>query len=528
MLSEMWCGDKMRDDIFRKIEDIKSLLVKLKNHSDDDFTAGMKAALNDAYERLKACEMECRSMADQFRVVQFAKSGYNFHTLKLLQTELSHIHDNLENQVLCAISEQLFAVKQQMKKGNEEIKRDIVYPQAGVYPVKAGVLKPPAKVSKPVFEIEGEQMIVSWEDDDNPPGSIIKYELSLNTKKALPVNDATCKRLSIGRPQVEPGVIYTLQVRGINGRGPGEWSEARTAHYKTAPPNRPKKPKVSPGYTDATIHVLVPDIKEANGAPVSRIIVQYCEYDNSSRWSFESFHTKQQESQHSCTVTVCDLSPYTRYFFRIVLVNEYGRSAPSESAEATTILPIPGKPTDVRQSSHYTSSVLKIRWNPPEENAQFVDHYEVEYKKKKKEFDKRHKFDVIVTAKLSATAKELSSDTKYAFYVRAVNKNGECSEKVRIEAETSWKKAAKAALSPLVFLGGTVGGPVLVTAAGALAAGSLSLESRDSKAGAVGAGVAGGIGGALLGTVGAPFVGGAMAHYFVHGFGPDSEQSDDD
>ena len=450
MLSEMQYGDRIRYDIFRKIEDIKSQLVKLQNHSDDDFTAGMKTAFNDTYERLEACEMECRSMADQKCVMKFLKSGCNLIFLKFLQAELSHVHDNLENQVLCTMSEQLSVVKQQIKKGNEELKRDIAYPQAGVYLVKPGVLKPPAKVSRPVFDIEDKQMIVSWEDDDNPPDSILKYEMSLEDSTnyiIIPIDDVKYKCISIGPPKVAPGVVYTIQIRGINGRGPGEWSDATIARYKTAPPNRHEKPKVTPGYTDATIHVLVPGFKEANGAPVSHIMVRYCEicvYSNSTTWTFCIFCIEQQESQHSHTVTVPDLSPYTRYLFCIVLVNEYGRSAPSESAEATTNIPIPGKPTNIRQSSYYTSSVLKIRWNPPEEYAQFVDHYKVEYKKKKDEFDTRHEFEAIETEKLSATARELSFDTAYAFYVRAVNKNGECSAKVRIEAETSWKKAVKA------------------------------------------------------------------------------------
>lgn len=507
MLSEMRYGDTVRDDIFRKIEDINSQLDKLKNHSDDDFKDDMKTALHDAYEMLKACEMDCRKIADQNRITQFVKSPSNLNFLKLLQAELSSVHDNLENQVLCAMSEQLSIVKQQTKKGNEELKSNIAYPQAGVYLVKRGVLKPPAKVSRPVVDIEGEQMIVSWEDYDNPPGSIIKYEMRLDdsTNYIIPIDDANCN-ISIGPPHVAPGVIYTIQVRGINGRGPGEWSDAAIARYKTGLPNRPKKPKVSPGYTDATIHVLVPGIKEANGVPVSRIIVQYCEYDNSSRWSSESFRIEKQISQHSHTVTVHDLSSYVRYIFRIVLANEGGESAPSESVDVTTSIPTPGKPTNVRRSSYYTSSVLKIRWNPPEEYAQFVDRYEVEYKEKKNEFDTRHKFDTIVTAKLSATAKELSSDTKYAFYVRAVNKNGECSEKVRIEAETRWNEAIKTALSPLVFLGGRVSG------AGSVASRSLSkLVPADSKAAAI--------------------AGGVLAHKFVHaGFDRnlESDQSDDD
>ena len=49
------------------------------------------------------------------------------------------------------------------------------------------------------------------------------------------------KSLHIGPPKIEPGTLYTIQVRG---RGPGEWSEPTIARFKTAPPKRPDKPEI--------------------------------------------------------------------------------------------------------------------------------------------------------------------------------------------------------------------------------------------------------------------------------------------
>uniref|UniRef100_A0A1X7UN77 Fibronectin type-III domain-containing protein n=1 Tax=Amphimedon queenslandica TaxID=400682 RepID=A0A1X7UN77_AMPQE len=337
-----------------------------------------------------------------------------------------------------------------------------------------------------------------------------------------------CKSLCIGPPKIEPGILYTIQVRGVNGRGPGEWSKKTITRFKMAPPKRPDKPEVIPSYTDAKISVCIPGLKEANGTPVEKIIVQYCEYDNSGNWESETLTIEKKESQRIHEFIMHGLSPYTRYFFRIILINESGESVPSESVDVTTDVPIPGEPTNIRPSSYFTSDMIKIRWNPPIEYPEFVDHYEVEYKRKKKEFDLSEEYEVMQTTKLSAKAPNLKSDTWYVFFVKAVNKNGKFGESARVEAETRWKKAAKAVLSPFVFIGGTVGGPVLGAVGGGLIGGGIvNPDNVDTKERSVAKGVGGAVGGGLLGTVGAPLMGAACAHLFVHG-SVDSDQSDDE
>uniref|UniRef100_A0A1X7U3U5 Fibronectin type-III domain-containing protein n=1 Tax=Amphimedon queenslandica TaxID=400682 RepID=A0A1X7U3U5_AMPQE len=520
-------ADRLRDQIVRKTEDIQSQLQRLRNHSDDQFTTDMTRVLQEVFDRLHACEERCQELADQWRVKQFLKAASNNEALQLLQVELDHVHDNLESQVICAISEQVSAVKMELKDGITEVRRDTAYPQAGLYPIcslSSGVLKPPDVVSKPVVDMKGETMIVRWKDSDNPPGSIDMYEVRIDDSKNIMFPcSPKYKSLCIGPPKIEPGILYTIQVRGANGRGPGEWSEKTEALFKTGPPKRPDKPKVIPSYTDAKISVRIPDLKEANGTPVEKITVQYCEYDNSGNWESETLTIEKKESQRIHEFLMHDLSPNTRYFFRVILINESGESSPSESVDITTDVPIPGKPTNIRPSSYFTSDMIKIRWNPPIEYPEFVDHYEVQYKRRKDESDSSEKYEVIQTTKLSAKASGLKSDTWYVFHVKAVNKNRKFGESARVEAETRWKKAAKAVLSPFVFIGGTVGGPVL----GAIGGGSIAAENADTKVGSVAGAVGGAVGGGLLGTVGAPALGATCAHLFVHG-SVDSDQSDDE
>ena len=211
---------------------------------------------------------------------------------------------------------------------------------------------------------------------------------------------------------------------------------------------------------------------------------------------------------------------------------------------------VPGVPTNLRRSSYFTDTMLKVRWQPPEDNPDAVDRYVVRYRRKKSN-------DYILlttTTRLSAKAKGLKPDTKYVFSVRAINSGGYYSGTAEIEAETRWRKATKALLSPLVFTGATlaspfagiVGGAVLGGAAGGMVGGKtggMIYDKSDTTAGkgaGIGVGVAtgvgagavgaavGGVGGAVVGTVGAPVVGGVAAHRFIHGSNDYSDQSDDD
>uniref|UniRef100_A0A1X7TDR2 Fibronectin type-III domain-containing protein n=1 Tax=Amphimedon queenslandica TaxID=400682 RepID=A0A1X7TDR2_AMPQE len=436
LVSDMRFVDKLRDDILRKMEDIESHVQKISNHSDENFIAMMKTVLKATEVRLNACHLSCLDVTQQWSSTKFFFSASNRVTLTNILAELTSINENLATQMLCALSEQSSRNMALSRKERMEIKRVAAYPSAGVYKIKDGVLKSPAALSKPVVDIEGNQMIISWEDNDNSSGSVEMYEVLLDdsTDDMIPVGP-DYNKISIGPPRIEPGKIYNIQVRAINGNGPGEWSEQTIARFKTTPPNRPDAPKVVPGYNDARVFTKVPEIEESNGDPVHQIIVEYCEYDNSSKWYTRHFPVKEQPS--TLTSKIRGLSPDSRYSIRVTLVNESGNSAPSEAVNVWTQIPVPGKPINVRQSSKVAKDMLKIRWDPPniEDAGLFVQQYEVRYTKRKNEFDGiETKF--IYTKKLSATAKGLASNTKYAFYVKAMNNKGEFDGSVRIEAET--------------------------------------------------------------------------------------------
>ena len=208
--------------------------------------------------------------------------------------------------------------------------------------------------------------------------------------------------------------------------------------------------------------------------------------------------------------------------------------------------PVPGPPTNVHSSTKRTSKMIKIRWDPPNENPEAVACYELQMKRKKN-YDWEH---VTYSNKLSAKATGLSSNTKYYFRVFTRNKANKGNFSEPHKEKTRLGKAAVAALTPAVFIGGTVAAPFAgILGGGAIgglvggASGVAVADNIDNKAGAAAAGittgvtagaagtVVGAVGGAVVGTVGAPIMGGVLARKFVkHGddYSPQSSEGEED
>lgn len=197
---------------------------------------------------------------------------------------------------------------------------------------------------------------------------------------------------------------------------------------------------------------------------------------------------------------------------------------------------MPGPPQNVRPSSYRGSDFLKIRWQPPSTNAQFVTHYKAQYKKANDPKDPWHTFKRTGKTKLSAVAKDLRPDTDYYFRVQSVNKdikeqcpdfkNEEYSEIIMMD--TRWSRAAKVAVTPGAVVGGALASPFVgasIAATGVWKA--IKPKNPVSKALtgllSVGAGVFGG----AAGIIAAP-VGGVAAAVALHKKGYQSPQSTDD
>lgn len=236
-----WAAEESR----RTCQRINTLITLMQEIKTDN--REIRKCLNRIRQQLQDCLLHCKSMNEQHKLKKLVMAHSVSAAMKDIEKVVDEAVVNLSVVQGCSASEQTKAVSDQIDSVKACMERDMIHPTAGAYPISAGTLKPPAKVSRPVVDIEGDQMIISWDDPDNYQGSVRGYELRYDDTRGLtlPV-PASCKSFSLGFPKVIPGKSYTIQVRAINGRGPGDWSEHTITRFKSAPPDKPDKPILTP------------------------------------------------------------------------------------------------------------------------------------------------------------------------------------------------------------------------------------------------------------------------------------------
>ena len=397
-------------------------------------------------------------------------------------------------------------------------------------------LKPPHKVEEFAVEENGEFLDISWNDTKNKENLVLSYEMMYSDGEVeiLLPQIKSQNKVSIGKPLVQPGKYYSFKIRAVNKDGHSEWSNEMRV-LKKGVPERPSKPTIQvEGPNSVIVSVLQPTEDQSNGAPVTSCIVEYGPndaYGNTTMCGSLTCSLKEcSNADDKIKVMINKLNGDTLYDFRVKFQNEVGCSPPSESTTCQTHVPIPGLPEKLRVSTKRTSSMIKILWFPPSVNPEAVHRYELQMRTKKGKWQ-----HITYSTKTSAKATRLKQNKKYFFRVQALNrKDQSCGFTDTIEEETRLGKAARAALAPLVFVGGTLSAPISSALVGGIGGGLLAAESVDNKAGAVAAGVAtgvaAGVGGTIVGTLGAPVVGGMMTYGFIKMTGGDScsDQSSDE
>ena len=140
------------------------------------------------------------------------------------------------------------SLKEAVRRGTQEVKAATFNPKDGVFaPNSKSVGARPHKIEnlQVAPDKHGDLMELNWSDDKNPEGTVNSYDIRYDDENeqvlSMTVNecrvDAGSNEFSIriGPPKIKPGHLYTVTVRGINGAGPGEWSNEQVFRFKTAP-----------------------------------------------------------------------------------------------------------------------------------------------------------------------------------------------------------------------------------------------------------------------------------------------------
>ena len=389
-----------------------------------------------------------------------------------------------------------------------------------------------------VTKVTHSQAKLYW---DKPKLSQTKLEYEVRTSKSTvssshdiqPEETANC---SITLDRLTPVTDYQVLVHAVNGRLLGEGIQT-TFRTEPGPPNKPDITSISiskSSLLELKIHYKMPTEADANGSNITNMIVKYREISTSEEFTVHNVSI-EDISNEFIPVQVDDITtPRAPYCFQVHFANRYGESIP-EYHTFDTMNMMPGPPQNLKVTG-IGHERIKLRWDPPRINPGTVCRYIIEMKKFEDTFKT---IDERETRKsLSAVAKNLDSDAKYNFKVKAVNRNNEGQYTGELEdwIVTKYHPAIRATLVAGAAVGGTVATP-FVASGGIPAAGVVlakkGIEKGDAKQ--VAAGVTGvitapltAIAGFAAGAIGAPVGGGVFAKKAYDKLDSDSDLADSD
>ncbi|KQS62952.1 uncharacterized protein Dere_GG22756, isoform F [Drosophila erecta] len=215
-----------------------------------------------------------------------------------------------------------------------------------------------------------------------------------------------------------PGGMYETQVRAINRIGAGNWSQWMRFTAAAAAPGVPEELRV---LVKSATHLGVswqPPLQE-NGAPVTSYTLKSATQERREEESEEEVKEPPSSEFHNCyqgpqtCAELRNLSPYTRYHFRIQASNSAGTGNSSDVISVCTPAAVPGAPQ--MQGYEFTAQEVTLNWTQPAAHGSPICSYNIEYGER-----------TIATpdACTRYTVSGLMPETGYKFRVQAVNAIG--------------------------------------------------------------------------------------------------------
>ena len=366
-------NNELSDRIQRHIQNLETTATELKNLKQDELPESCTDNITSFNDSLGLCKAACADLRNAAKIKKYISVHVHKKELETLDTQLRRAFENLQLVLHQVSLFQTRKLKEAIESGIQDIIRTVVHPQGPVFlPNRIAQPKPQEIKSPQVSLDEFDLMDVKWIDDNNPNDAVDSYEIRYDEKNEQVISAQRDKciyilaegsntfGLKLGYPKIKPGNIYTIQVRAVNGAGPGKWSEPPVIfRFKSGPPNKPRKPAVtvlSPTEVQITVSRL--SEREENGSCITQCKVEYTEKidGDDPTWSILQVPIKKRTTLE-VKFKMVSLKPDAAYSFRVRMINDSGESIPSDSCDVITSQLIPGPPQNLRISSKRTSPV---------------------------------------------------------------------------------------------------------------------------------------------------------------------------
>ena len=360
---------------------------------------------------------KCQKVCDQIESAGiFQSSSQQVEELDLLLRNSIHITNTY-----------LFATSAGMKADLRHLRAVVHNLQAGMRPVRRGALTVPKKVTKLIVEeLKPGTLHVSWKKTMAVDYYEVQYDRQ--TEHSIKVSSTQCllDSMQLHFPSEK---FYNIRVRGVNGCGPGEWSESAVGTF-TILPEQPLKPLTVHVNSPTSFALVMEKPLERDGAkPVTHFVVEY-HTDADKTCTKKVIPIKKLkvltfEGKEAVKINLNDRGVNTSPTYHVLIShrNKDGDSLPRVECIETVI---PHVPMGLKVAYQNLSTIL-IEWRNT--NVCTVDHYEVHWELNK------HTVNTEVTKNCYAAEQFLDSNKSYLIKVRAVNRSRK-SEFTEIRATT--------------------------------------------------------------------------------------------
>ena len=276
---------------------------------------------------------------------------------------------------------------------------------------------------------EERKAVISWDPPNINRRSIKFYDIQCQQEDADWRTYKECPdSTSITLTNLLPATCYSIELKARNYdlvHGECAVLKFKTKPAKPAQPNIPQIHIDPENISKAYVYITRLSKEDENGSPISSITVQKA-VGEFSNWSDEKHDFPKGDRPFKLIVDLFNATEKKKHYFRVIMVNEAGKSDPSQYCEMEYSQLIPGVPSNV-SADHKTNNSITLKWDPPLYNPMSVDYYIVKMQEHGKNEWKRlsaprdiHRKDKMFTAP------NLRQNCTYNFHVIAFNKDNEC------------------------------------------------------------------------------------------------------
>lgn len=327
-----------------KVEEMENSLDYLQQIIEHSRKSGLQSEPQDVekldkiYAKLKPALLELYENHQEIDNKQ--KHGYQKRTLRKWTTteQMQKDMQSITGKIKEAVQKTIELTIMLSSKAVAKLEILQLYNTNKKWPIKNSTVTPPKAPQLFIVESKGNSFKMSWQSNDDTTTDY--YELCYDDDQCSPIilQGTTCK-IEISPPQVAPGRIYVMKIRGINLGGAGEWSDKVVGQLTKPPPRKPDPPKVhAVDVSHVVITVTAPTPSCESESPVTQWNVEYVIDSPNEKWSCENYKVKSGLKQQMLTVR--NLSPKIRYYFRVQAINVEGKSDFSRLTVIKTAEPV--------------------------------------------------------------------------------------------------------------------------------------------------------------------------------------------